>query len=391
LYSRREKNNPRVIGTFEVGTFEVGTFEVGTPTTGYNPHPIMKDIRTEWIAVDRLAPEPDRIRRAADCILNGGLVAFPTETVYGLGANAQDPAAVRRIYSAKGRPFHDPLIVHLASMDGLDSVATDIPTVVRELGGRFWPGPLTLILPRNPYLPAEVSAGLETVAVRVPSHPVARALLAASGVPIAAPSANRFGHTSPTLARHVREDLDGRIDLILDGGPTDWGVESTILDPLSDPPVLLRPGGVTLPELEAIFGTVRIARPRELVDASPGRQPRHYAPNVLLILCPGDDPEQIAASVSETAQRLAAENKRIGILAATEVFTRLKPPDVPLLCTDLGPFADARRISRRLFSGLRELEKAGVDVILAHRVPPEGLGAAINDRLTRAAEIGPSK
>jgi L-threonylcarbamoyladenylate synthase len=345
----------------------------------------MKNIQTEWIVVNRRTPEPDRIRAAADCIQRGGLVAFPTETVYGLGANALDPAAVRRIFSAKGRPFHDPLIVHLASLEDVASVAADIPPVVGELGRRFWPGPLTLILPRQASLPPEVSAGLETVAVRVPSHPVARALLAAAGVPIAAPSANRFGHTSPTMARHVREDLSGRIDMILDGGPTDWGLESTILDPMSDPPVLLRPGGIAQTELESVLGRIRTAVPGERINASPGRLPRHYAPNVRLILCPGGDPEEIAASISETARRLAGEHKRIGILAATEVFARLKPPDVPLLCTDLGPFTDSRSISRRLFTGLRELEKAGVDTILAHRVPPEDLGAAINDRLTRAA------
>jgi L-threonylcarbamoyladenylate synthase len=343
------------------------------------------ELHTELMAINRMAPDPAQIRRAAECILRGGLVAFPTETVYGLGGNAFDPAALRRIFQAKGRPFHDPLIVHVSSAEAAAEVAADIPPVVGRLGQRFWPGPLTLILPRRAVLPAEVTAGLDTVAVRVPSHPVARALLEEAGVPIAAPSANRFGHTSPTQARHVMDDLGGRIEMILDGGPTDWGVESTILDPLSTPPVLLRPGGIAQSELESILGPIRIADPGERLNASPGRQPRHYAPDVRVILCAGEDPTAIAASLSEAAHGLAAGHQRIGILAATEIFSRITPPEGPLLCKDLGPFADPRSISRRLFAGLRELENAGADVILAHRVPPAGLGAAINDRLARAA------
>jgi L-threonylcarbamoyladenylate synthase len=342
------------------------------------------NIHTERITVDRTAPEPEIIQRAVECWIRGGLVAFPTETVYGLGGHAFDPAAVRRIFEVKGRPFADPLIVHLASIHDLSQVAAEIPPVVEALGRRFWPGPLTLILPRKPSIPPEVSAGLDTVAVRVPSHPVARALLQASGFPVAAPSANRFGHTSPTLAAHVLDDLGGLVDLILDAGPTDWGVESTIIDPLSSPPVLLRPGGISTVELETILGPVRVASPEERRRSSPGRQKRHYAPDARLFLCTGDSPQEIAASITAAARRRRKGNHRIGVLAATEIYSRIDPAG--LILRDLGSLMDLRGISRRLFAGLRELENEGADIILAHRLPEEGVGAALNDRLTRAAE-----
>lgn len=335
--------------------------------------------------VDPRVPDRNTIQIAAECLIRGGLVAFPTETVYGLGANAFDAEAVKGIFQAKGRPFHDPLIVHLASIDDVSDAAAEFPEAAEALGRRFWPGPLTLLLPRRKALPPEVSAGLETVAVRVPSHPVALALLRAAGVPVAAPSANRFGHISATLARHVMEDLGGRVDLILDAGPTDWGVESTILDPLSSPPVLLRPGAVSRSEIEGVIGPVRTARPDERVSASPGRLPRHYAPYARLILVEGGDPQRIAESVSAAARSLQAKHRRMGLLGASEICSRIDRRATPLILRDLGPMDDLRRIARRLFAGLRELEEEGVEVILAHRLPPDGLGAAINDRLTRAA------
>jgi L-threonylcarbamoyladenylate synthase len=343
------------------------------------------DIHTELIAINPTAPEPALVSRAVECLIRGGLVAFPTETVYGLGALAFDAAAIRRIFEVKGRPPADPLIVHLASLDDLTSVAMDIPPTVAALGRRFWPGPLTLLLPRRASLPPEVSAGLDTVAVRVPSHPAARALLEAAEFPIAAPSANLFGHTSPTLACHVLDDLGGRIEMILDGGPTDWGVESTILDPLQSPPLILRPGGISRADLEAILGEVRVAAKHERINASPGRQPRHYAPNARLLLCPGETPEQIAAAIASAFHHERKENRRIGLLAASEVIARINPAEIPAILRDLGPFGDLRAISRRLFACLRELEAEGADVILTHRFPDEGIGAALNDRLSRAA------
>ncbi|MBN1438407.1 MAG: threonylcarbamoyl-AMP synthase [Anaerolineales bacterium] len=345
-----------------------------------------REKQTRLFAVDPLAPEAEVLRLAAEALIRGELVAFPTETVYGLGAHAFDTAAVRRIFDAKGRPFNDPLIVHLASMEDLRLVASEVPAAAEALGARFWPGPLTLLLPRRASLPLEVSAGLETVAVRVPSHPVAHGLLQAAGIPVAAPSANRFGHASPTLAGHVMDDLDQRIDMILDAGPTEWGVESTILDPLASPPVLLRPGGVSRADLEAVLGPVRIARPGERITASPGRRPRHYAPDARLILCPGGSAEEIASAVAAAARRLAAQNQPLGLLAASEVCDRLGEAGIPFIRRDLGSWSDLRTISRRLFAGLRELEREGVKTIFAHRLPAEGIGAAVNDRLARAAD-----
>jgi L-threonylcarbamoyladenylate synthase len=215
---------------------------------------------------------------------------------------------------------------------------------------------------------------------------VAQALLLASGIPIAAPSANRFAHTSATTAGHVAADLGDRIDLILDAGPTPWGVESTILDPLRTPPVLLRPGGISREELEAAIGPVRIASPGERTTASPGRQPRHYAPNARLILCLGDNPEEILASISRAAQKFSANGRRFGVLAVTEVCSRIDRNGSSWIIRDLGSIGDLRQVARNLFAGLRELEAAGVDTILAHCLPAGGLGAAINDRLSRAAQ-----
>jgi len=354
---------------------------------GYNPrHKMNPSNRAALFIIDSRSPDPEAIQRAAECLIRGGLVAFPTETVYGLGAHAFDAAAVRRIFEAKQRPPSDPLIVHLASAAGLPLIASEIPPLAEALAERFWPGPLTLLLPRRESLPSEVCAGLSTVAVRVPSHPVAQALLHASGIPIAAPSANRFAHTSATLAAHVAADLGDRIDMILDAGPTQWGVESTILDPLQTPPVLLRPGGISLEELESIAGRVRIASMGERITASPGRQPRHYAPNARLILCSGDTPEKILASMSDAVRRNSTGEGRIGLLAVTEVCSRIDRKNFPLVIRDLGSMEDLPEIARNLFADLRELEAEGVDPILTHRFPSAGLGAAINDRLSRASQ-----
>ena len=338
------------------------------------------------LPIDARFPDAGTIRLAAECLIRGGLVAFPTETVYGLGGNAFDAAAVRKIFEAKGRPPSDPLIVHLASLNDLPDVAAEVPSLVQTLGERFWPGPLTLLLPRRPSLPEEVCAGLETVAVRVPSHPVAQALLQAAGIPVAAPSANRFAHTSATLARHVEADLGDRIDMILDAGPALWGLESTILDPLKTPPVLLRPGGVSREDLESVLGPIRIAAPGERIHSSPGRHPRHYAPNARLIVCPGTDPEEITETVASTARTFLAQGRRVGLIAASEVCMQIHRRDIPLVIRDLGSLDDLREIARNLFADLRELESEAVDPILTHHFPAEGLGAAINDRLARAAQ-----
>jgi L-threonylcarbamoyladenylate synthase len=321
-----------------------------------------------------LASSAEGIAEAAAVIRAGGLVAFPTETVYGLGANALDEAAARRVFAAKERPADDPLIVHLASPADLASVAVRRPPWLDELAARFWPGPLTLVLARAAAVPLVVTAGGETVAVRVPSHPAARALIEAAGVPIAAPSANRFGRTSPTTAAHVLEDLDGRIEMVLDGGPTEVGLESTVLDLTSDPPVVLRPGGVTVEQLRAVLGDhlavggATVADPR-----SPGTHLRHYAPRARLDLFDGPGAARAAA---DHAERLVREGRRVGAL----LFAGDPIPDR----ADVHVLGDPPE--RWLYAGLRSLDAAGVEVIVARMPAPDGLGLALRDRLRRAAE-----
>jgi L-threonylcarbamoyladenylate synthase len=333
--------------------------------------------------IDPSRPDPALLTEAAARLLRGELVAFPTETVYGLGANAFDAEAVQRIFAAKGRPFSDPLIVHVASADEVGMVAADFPADARRLAEAFWPGPLTLLLPRHPALPAEVTAGLTAVAVRVPRHPVALGLLRACGFPLAAPSANRFGHTSPTTANHVQADLEGMVHVILDAGSTPVGIESTVLDLQTTPAVILRPGGVTREQLQAVIGEVALAAPAERLAASPGRQPRHYAPRAELVLMTGGTPADIATQMIRRAHQLSSAGRVVGVLATSEVCRELSAPPGPLF--DLGSQDDVLGIARRLFLGLRTLEGAPVDVILAHLVPPQGMGLAINDRLQRAA------
>lgn len=333
--------------------------------------------------VDPQAPDPQIIAEAAACLREGGLVAFPTETVYGLGANALKERAVRRIFVAKGRPLTDPLIVHIARNEQLATVARAIPAVAWQLVTAFWPGPLTLVLWRAPAIPPLVSAGLPTVAVRRPSHPVALALLAAAGVPVVAPSANRFGHTSPTRAEHVLADLAGRIEMILDAGPTPVGVESTVLDLTVEPAVVLRPGGVTVEALSTVLGyTPQVLERAAGPVKSPGLLERHYAPAVPLILIEGPA-ERARAALRQRALALARQGRRVGLLLYTEDQAALGP--LPARVVDLGSLRQPEEVARRLFTALRTLEAAGVDVILARSVPDGGLWLAIRDRLRRAS------
>jgi L-threonylcarbamoyladenylate synthase len=342
------------------------------------------------------AEEPGAIERAAAILRGGELVAFPTETVYGLGADATSAVAAEGIFQAKQRPHSDPLIVHLAAADELGRVAREVPPLAWRLAERFWPGPLTLVLPRAPTIPPVVTAGGETVGVRVPAHPVARALIAAAGVPVAAPSANRFMHTSPTTATHVLADLDGRIDCLLDGGPCAVGVESTVLDIIASPPRILRPGGVTLEALRAVAPEIKV--PLELpAEASgedrgeeeataraPGQMPRHYAPHTRLLVFDAAGERGLAA-VRAAAEATAARGERVGALLPDEEAAALEAVLPGMTVARLGPAGDLAQHSRRLYAALRELDAAGLDVILAHTFGREGLGLALNDRLRRAA------
>jgi L-threonylcarbamoyladenylate synthase len=334
------------------------------------------------------------VREAADLLSSGGLVAFPTETVYGLGALAFDDAALARLFEAKGRPATDPVIVHIASADNLDAVTRELPALARTLASRFWPGPLTLVVPKHPDLPAAVTAGLPSVGVRVPSHPVAQALLRVAMVPVAAPSANRFSRPSPTHADHVLQDLNGAIDLVLDAGPTLVGVESTVLDLTVDPPLVRRPGGISVEQLREVVPDLQFSSHVSSVQRpqlSPGQLLRHYAPRARLTLYLGDS-RTVAERLAADARTLAANGSRVGILAPEEDLMAVAPALVPLAVSgrvrfsNYGARHDVVRAARELFDALRRLDDEGVDEILASAPEPRDIGLAIVDRLTRAAE-----
>lgn len=343
------------------------------------------NIPTRSLVVTPTQPDPELIIAAAAVIRAGGLVAFPTETVYGLGANALDAAAVERIFVAKERPATDPLIVHLESVADLARVVAAPPPSVERLAAACWPGPLTLILPRAPGVPPAVSAGRDTVAVRLPSHPVARALIRAAATPIVAPSANRFGHTSPTTAAHVLADLAGRIELVLDGGPTPIGLESTVLDLTAPTPTVLRPGAISLARLQELLGSIALAE--QTLDAAapqpaPGMLERHYAPNSELWLHVGPA-EAGRAWLRARAAELHAAGRRVGLLVADEDAALLAAPGLDI--EPLGSAADLDQVARRLYAALRNLDARHPDVILTRDFGDAGLALAIRDRLTRAA------
>ena len=339
-----------------------------------------------------LRASPEAIDLAAGLIRAGELVAFPTETVYGLGADATNGDAVARIFSAKGRPTTDPLIVHVAATDQLARlVAGNLLPLAEALIAAFWPGALTLILPRHLQLPAAVSGGRMTVAVRMPDHPVALDLLRTASVPIAAPSANRFGHTSPTTAQHVYDDLAGRLPLILDGGPTALGVESTILDLTGARPQVLRPGGVSLEAIRHIApDAVLISRyvaesgsvPATEGPQASGQRLIHYAPAAMLTVFDGDD-EAARQAIRQAAAEQVAQGRRVGLLLTDADLMPLADLRLPYI--SLGDGDDLYGIAQRLFASLRALDSRELDVILARTVPDEGIGTAIRDRLLRAA------
>jgi L-threonylcarbamoyladenylate synthase len=332
--------------------------------------------KTIVLQVDAEHPDSAAIRRAANVLRAGGLVAFPTETVYGLGADATNQAAVRSIFDAKRRPASDPLIVHLSSADELRRVAASVPAIAEACAKRFWPGPLTLVLPRHDSIPAIVSSGRGTVAVRVPRHPVALALIHAAGAPVAAPSANLFSRPSPTRAEHVLEDLDGRVDIILDGGPTQVGVESTVLDVTCDPPEVLRPGGVSLEELTEFLPEVVFTPRVDEAGAAPGMLLKHYSPRARLMLVAG------AGQIRGAAERRLREGVRLGALLGERDRASLE--GLPVEIGSLGGAPE--EAAARLFESLRRLDRLGVDLILALTPEKSGIGLAVWDRLFRAAE-----
>jgi L-threonylcarbamoyladenylate synthase len=312
----------------------------------------------------------ETVHQAARIIRGGGIVAFPTETVYGLGADAFNSLAVARVFEVKKRPYFDPLIVHVANPANVNELAKEIPSNAKILAERFWPGPLTVVLLKEERIPDIVTAGLPTVAIRMPNHPMALSLIKESKCPIAAPSANLFGYLSPTTAEHVREQLGDQVDLILDGGPCPVGVESTIISFLEEGPRLLRPGGVSLEEIESIIGKVEATPIKEDRPSAPGMLPRHYAPRTPILLHWNKKDLDLH------------KNKNIGLLAFQEPKNRLRFHSVEVLSEK----GDMREAAANLFAAIRRLDAMNLDFILAEPVPEIGLGRAIMDRLRRASK-----
>jgi L-threonylcarbamoyladenylate synthase len=343
---------------------------VGVRLGGHQRHSV-----TRVLTTSPTVPAPDVVAEAAAALRAGDVVAIPTETVYGLAANATDAAAVARIFAAKGRPSWNPLIVHVADPDGLEAVARDIPLLARTLAEHFWPGPLTLVLPRSAAVPDIVTGGRDTVGVRMPSHPVARAIIRAAGVPVAAPSANRFMEVSPTTAAHVLSGLEGRIPLVVDAGPTEVGIESTVVDLTTSPATLLRPGAVTREQLEPHTGP--LAAPAEptapdAVRPAPGMMERHYAPRARLVLfAPAELGEVLAV-----ASAAAAEGERVAVV------TRSGASGSPMVIRmPWGP-AD---YAAQLYGVLHDLDAAGVNTAWIEMLPMDGAWEGVRDRLLRAA------
>lgn len=389
--------------------------------------------RTRVVAVDPSRPDPAAIREAACCLARGGLVAFPTETVYGLGADATNGRAVAAVFEAKGRPQDNPLIVHVAAPGEVRRLVRDVPGKAAALMRAFWPGPLSLVLPRSSVVASEVSCGLDTVAVRMPNHPVALDLIRQAGVPVAAPSANASGRPSPTRAEDVVADLGGRIDYVLDAGPCPVGVESTVLDLSGPVPAVLRPGGVTVEELRGVIGEVLApvppAAPPQLPGGaatsgvepgapsqpvpvsggacppaatparSPGLRHRHYAPRArLTVVLPGREGpgrEPVARAVGDLARAELGCGRRVGLACTRETAAFLSRAGLlpgtqeklrrKLRIIEWGSRDQAAQVAARLFSALRDLDRMGVEAIVAEGLAPGGLGLAVNDRLTRGA------
>jgi L-threonylcarbamoyladenylate synthase len=356
------------------------------------------DVKTLRLSVDpaRINSKKSQyaISQAAEILRSGGLVALPTETVYGLGANALDRDAVAKIFAAKQRPSWDPVIVHIAGPVGnnpmLAPLVTEISEPARRLMEAFWPGPLTLLLPRSAALPDAVTSGRPLVGVRMPAHPVAFEVIRQAGVPVAAPSANVFGHISPTSAEHVLEDLDGRIDAVLNAGPAIHGVESTVLDPNQNPAVIYRPGAISAEQIEHIIGAVTVfstsgpaknAEPEAL--PSPGVSLRHYAPRARLFLVEG--PLADLPSILQHAARPHAK-ERLGVMLPNELANaRLEAPLRAVTEFVWGRWDSPEELASHLYAGLRALDAQGCTVILCPLPPAQGLGAAIRDRLRKAA------
>lgn len=325
------------------------------------------------------------LKEAGAIIKTGGLVAFPTETVYGLGGDALNPESSRKIYAAKGRPSDNPLIVHIADMEHLGRITKNVPETAYLLAGHFWPGPLTMILYKSQEVPLQTTGGLETVAVRMPSHPIAREFIREAGGYIAAPSANLSGKPSPTLAKYVAEDMDGRIEMIIDGDGSTIGLESTIVDLTSDKPMILRPGYITQEMLNSVLGEVEVDRTILTADSgqapkAPGMKYRHYAPKGELVIVEGE-PERVASYINEQTQMHKEQNERTGIIGTQEMAALYRADSVKIA----GSRDDEEAIARQLYTFLREFDDEEITYMYSESFAATGMGQAIMNRLLKAA------
>jgi L-threonylcarbamoyladenylate synthase len=349
-----------------------------------------KKKQTKIFPISLASPNMKTLNAAAALIKEGQLVAFPTETVYGLGADAFNPKAIQSIFLVKNRPSTDPLIVHIENIGELHTVASNIPELALELGNCFWPGPLTLILKKHPKIPLAVTAGGLSVAVRVPNHQIARMLIKQSGCPIAAPSANRFSKPSPTQASHVMNDLNGKISMILDSGPTDIGLESTVLDLTKSPPYILRPGGISIEQLRPIIPDVQLRksylRDKAQKQISPGQLFKHYSPNASLLLFSGTSSNNVIQAMLAKMENMLNNKLSVGAMIVEEdipLFQRLQ--QMGGLIENLGSMHHLDMVAKNLFACMRNLDSVIVDSIVMRMLPENQLGLAINDRLVRAA------
>lgn len=348
----------------------------------------MIDYQTKCWYVDSAVEKQERfpqLEEPAGLLAANEAVAFPTETVYGLGANALSSLAVRKIFEAKGRPSDNPLIVHIANRKDLDKLVSELPFKAEKLMDAFWPGPLTLILPKKEGIAPEVTAGLNSVGIRMPDHAVALALIEQAGVPVAAPSANRSGRPSPTTAAHVQEDLQGRIAGVVDGGPTGVGVESTVLDVTVEPPMILRPGGVTKEQIEAVIGKVQVDPGLTLLEEqpkSPGMKYQHYAPKGEMWIVQAGTVEEQQTAIRRLVGQAKQAGHTVGVLATEESKEIYPQADLVIPC---GRRGDLSTVAQKLYDSLRAFDQQGANYILAESFPTEGVGLAVMNRLVKAA------
>lgn len=345
-----------------------------------------KFMKTEMIKLEGNRTDEEKIRRAGEIIKRGGLVAFPTETVYGLGGDALKKESSRKIYEAKGRPSDNPLIVHICKWGDIEGITRHVPESAKQLAEIFWPGPLTMILEKSEIVPKETTGGLDTVAIRMPEHKAALLLIEASGGYVAAPSANTSGRPSPTLAGHVKEDMDGKVDMILDGGPVGIGVESTIVDLTEKKPVILRPGYITKEMLEEILET-EVLVDKAMQDAHSGQAPkapgmkyRHYAPKGSLTVVDGSG-EQVIKTIRSLVKEKQAEGERVGVICTDETAEQYEADVIK----SAGSKADEEEIAAHLYAVLRELDEEGATVIYSEAFSDKGVGRAVMNRLLKAA------